>query len=234
MSARRYFRIQDTVLIEHASTVIAQLSEALPDFSAFDRTVDAAFIVRIQQALEAANAVPSDAVLEKTLKEQTQRVSSALASCYNDYKKLAHFARKMLSSNPAIRNKFGMNEITKARQHQTKMLILMNKLVKNTKRYSNELARLGCPKELIEGLPGRAEALHEASWEQKKSKDERRIYTERRVQLLNNLYLLLKQLNDIARHIYRNDQTLMRTYKIPRPHKKQVDSETKTETHRMW
>ncbi|MBN2615998.1 MAG: hypothetical protein JXR71_09935 [Bacteroidales bacterium] len=232
MGIRRLFRIQDAVLLEHADVIAAQLHEDLSAFSAFDRTINEEFINRIQQMLEAIKSFPSDGELEGKLSEQTQRVNTALSGCYDDYKKLAHFTRKMLSSNPSIRNKFGMNEITKARQNQTKMLILMNKLVKNTNRYSVELSRLGCPKELIGGLPGKAEALLEASMAQKNSKNERRINAERRVQLLNNLFLLMKDLNNIARHIYRNDKAQMQKYLLPRLVKKQVN--LKTDSHKMW
>ena len=81
----------------------------------------------------------------------------------------------------------------------------------------------GCSADLISNLPALAQALLEADRAQEKFKKDRGQLTQDRVGYLNNLYLLLDPLDEVAQIIFRNDTARMAKYMLPRPPKPSVD-----------
>jgi hypothetical protein len=230
MENRRFFNISDPQFFEYADVMMATLPTDLPDFTAFDTTITADYVSQIQQAIEDARAVPRDSVVIDEMGEETQKVKKALKDCYDDYQALSYFIRKAFKGNPAVQNQFGKNDIREARSSQPKMVVFMDSLVATVSKYSAELVQAGCPQELIDGLAAKAATLRDSNIGQEKFKKDRGLSTQTRIELMNNVYELLKPLQEIASIIYRDNPQKLKIYTFPKPPKKASSTPKSPET----
>lgn len=216
MKLNRTFNISDAQMLEHADVIAATLPDDMPEFTAFDPTFTDEYVTRLQQTIDDAKALPTDAVLIDEMAEQTLLVEKAMDDCYEDYKLLAYFARKAFKSNQAIRNQFGMNDIDKVRKNQPKMVVFMESLSQAAARYSGQLVQSGCSQELISGLAAKAAALHDANIAQEKFKTERALQTQNRILLFNKINEMLQPLHDAAGIMYKDNPPKLKVYTMPK------------------
>lgn len=211
----RDYNISDAELIEHTETIVATLLSDMPAFTAFDSTLTVDYITMLQDSVTSVKAFPSDDVMIDEMAEKTLLVENAFNACYNDYKTIAYFVRKVFADNPAIQNQFGINDIEKARKSQPKMVLFMESLAETSAKYATELTEAGCKQELIAGLGAKAAALNTANIAQEKFKNDRAINTQDRVVALNQMYQLLQPLHNAAAIIYRDDPARYSIYTMP-------------------
>jgi hypothetical protein len=213
----RAYKIPDAELLQHSETIAATLPSDIATFTAFDSTITAGYVTQLQGAIADVKEYPTDNVLIDEMAEHTLSVEQVFNLCYEDYKTIAYFARKAFADNPAIRNQFGLNDIEKARQSQTKMVVFMEMLAKTAAKYGEQLVIAGCKEELITSLPEKAAALNEVNIAQEKFKNDRAIITQDRVRAFNALYRLLQPLHNAAELIYRDDPVRYSIYTMPQP-----------------
>lgn len=213
----RSFKITDAELIEHADVVALTLPSDLPSFTAFDSTINPAFIAALIETTALSNGFITDEVMIDEQAEQTFLRNRALNACYKDYQTIAYFARKAFGNNPAILNQFGVNDIRKARSSQSKMLVFMESLVQTATQYEAELVAAGCDRSLIEGLSAKTLAFHDASLQQEKFKKERKLNTQNRILTLIEVYRLLQALYKASFIVFKNDPARRRIYTMPQP-----------------
>ena len=225
MKIRRKFNLKDAQFIEHSEVLAATLPGDLPAFTAFDSTIDSVYLTGLQQNILDVKAIPPDEVVVDEQAEHTLLVNQALNACNEDYKTVAYFVRKAFKSNPAIRNQFGLNDITGARKNQAEMVLFMESLAKTATKYSAQLIEAGCSESLITGLEARAATLHDANIAQEKFKDDRSLKTQTRVETLNKLYERLRPVYDSAVFIFADNPQKLRIYTLPKP-SKPLDEET--------
>jgi hypothetical protein len=228
MKVLRTFKFTDARLLEHAEVVEAILPGDLPDFTAFDATITGDYVTQLQQAIDAAKAISPDYVVIDEMAEETQKVEKAMDDSYEDYKTLAFFVRKAFKGNPAVQNQFGKNDVQKARKSQPRMVVFMESLAKTAEKYSAELVAAGCSQALIDGLPARVVALHDSNIVQEKFKKDRGLTTQDRVQLLNQVYELLKPIHEISTIIYADNPQKLKNYRMPQPPKYSGDTADET------
>jgi len=229
MKIRRTFHIPDAILLEHAEVMAARLPDDLPDFTRFDSTINEAYVDLIHQAIDEAKAFQPDYVIKSEVAEQTELVKKALDDCFDDFKTIAYFVRKVFGADPAIRNQFKINDVAKSRKDKAEMHMLMELIYRAAMEYRDELTQAGCPDAVISGLPDKISALNDAILTQESAKKERKLTTDKRIQALNKVYELVRSLYDVAQHIYRNDVRL-KIYTVPQPAKPKASAPTPKET----
>ncbi len=213
----RLFAVSDADMIEHADTVKATLPEDIGDFTAFDNTLSAEYPATIGTAIDNVLSVKSDQVIIDEQVEKTQNLNEALGECSNAFRTIAFFTRKAFDGNTAVQNQFGLNDIRKVRNNQAKMVLFMDSLAQTAQKYQAELVAAGCNEAIITSLPDKADALRQANMEQEKFKKDRGLYTQERVEKLNELYKLLVPISEIAQIIYSDDPARLERYLLPKP-----------------
>ncbi len=213
----RLFKIQEAKLLQHAEVVARLYPTDVVDFSALDSTFTAEYGTTIKDAINAVTALKSDQVIIDEMAECTQDVLNAMATCNTDYKTVAYFVRKAFKNNKAVQNQFGFNDIEKVRRSQPRMVLFMEEHAGTATDHKAELMAEGCNEVLIDKLLVGAQNLKEANIKQEKFKKERGVITQERVNRLNNVYLLVKPINDIAQIIYSDNPAQLAKYSLPKP-----------------
>ena len=230
MDTKRSFNVSDDKFFEYSDMIVVTLPSDLSKFTAFDPIFTEDYVLRIQQTSDNARAVPTDEILVDQLGGKTQNVTSALKDCYKDYQTIAYYANRAFKGNLPVQNEFGKNDIRKARKSQPKMIVFMDMLVKTTAKYSAELLQAGCPQALMDGLTAKADVLRNANSGQEGFKKGRSVYTQQRIERMNQLYELLKPLHEAARILFRDDPAKLKIYTLPqRPKSPEGDEEVPEE-----
>ncbi|MEI6060691.1 MAG: hypothetical protein WCR72_08280 [Bacteroidota bacterium] len=222
-SVSRLYSIPDADLLQAGEIIALTLPDDIASFTAFDSTITSSYPDTLRTALGQARSIRTDDVVVQDLADFTQAVYKAHADCYTAYKTLAYFVRKSYAGNTAMQRKFGLAEIRNAVNNQNKFIRFMQDLAVTALEYQDVLVSNGCSADLISNLPALAQALLEADRAQEKFKKDRGQLTQDRVGYLNNLYLLLDPLDEVAQIIFRNDTARMAKYMLPRPPKPSVD-----------
>ncbi len=213
----RLFTVSDAAMIEHADTVKASLPDDITDFTSFDSTISAEYPNQISGAIDAVLAVKSDQVIIDEQVEKTQNLNEAMGQCTNAFRTVAFFVRKAFKDNKAVQNQFGLNDIEKVRNNQARMILFMEELAETAQKYQADLVAAGCNEAVITALPEKAATLRTANTEQEKFKKDRGLYTQERVQKLNELYKLMVPISEIAQIIYADDPARLARYLLPKP-----------------
>jgi transposase len=129
-----------------------------------------------------------------------------------------------------VQKKLGVKEANKNRSKQATMMVFMNRLVEVTQEYRADLLNAGCPSEVIDHLPTKKNRLEEAKLQQELFKKERVLNTQKRIEKLNDLYRLMRPIQNVAQIIYADDHARLNQYRMPvsRPSasREEDDSET--------
>lgn len=213
----RLFTVSDATMIEHADTVKVSLPDDISDFTSFDSTISTEYPNQISGAIDAVLAVKSDQVIIDEQVEKTQNLNEAMGQCTNAFRTIAYFARKVFKDNKAVQNQFGLNDIEKVRNNQPRMILFMEELAETAQKYQADLVAAGCNEAVITALPEKAAALRTANTEQEKFKKDRGLYTQERVEKLNELYRLMVPISEIAQIIYADDPARLARYLLPKP-----------------
>lgn len=213
----RLFKIPEASLLQYAGVVSEEYPEDSDAFIAFDSTYTPEFGTEIKDLLAIVTAQKSDQVIIDEMAEHTQLVLDAMAECNNSYKTISYFVRKAFKDNTAIQNQFGFNDIQKVRDSQIKMVMFMEEHANTADSYQTNLVSAGCSQELINELMSKAERLKNANIAQERFKKKRSVITQQRTQNLNELYLLVKPLSQVAQIIFSDDAARMAKYTLPKP-----------------
>ena len=213
----RLFNFPDAELIQHAEVTMNTLPADIADFSVFDSTIQPDYQERIRQALTQCNTVKADLLVVNEQAELTQRVNNAMAACNTSFKTILFFAKKAFAGNVAVQKQFGIGRIEKIRKSQAKLVLFMETFVGVVQKYQGELTMAGCNLSVVMELPLQVDELKYANIEQEKSKKERPVITQERINYLNALYLVLKPVHEIAQVIYSDDPARLAKYSLPYP-----------------
>lgn len=213
----RLFKFSDAELIQHAQVTVEALPDDIGDFIAFDSTIEAGYPAKISGSLARVNAMKPDTLIVNEQAELTQKVNTAIAACNTTFKTILFFAKKAFAGNLAVQKQFGINEIEKVRKSQPKLVLFMETLAQTAAKYKTDLVTAGCNPEVIDQLPTQAEALRTANIAQEKSKKERNVTTQERISIMNEIYMALKPIHEIAQIIYSDDLARLAKYSLPYP-----------------
>lgn len=213
----RLFKFSEANLLEHAAVVAEMYPKDSKAFIAFDSTFTPKYGSIIKKAIAKLVSQKSDQVIIDEMAAHTDLVLDAMADCNQSYKTVAYFVRKAFKGNTAVQNQFGFNDIRKVRDSQAKMVLFMEQHANTAKSYKENLVAEGCQQELIDQLMSKAEKLKNANITQEMFKKERGIITQERTQMLNEVYLLIKPLSEVAQIIFSDDAAHLAKYTLPKP-----------------
>ncbi len=125
METRRRFNGTDAYMVERAYTIHGQLTADLAEFTAYDSTINAAFLTSFQTAINTALSSGTDETAQDQQAQLTNTVLVTMRDCQKKYGEVKYFAEKAFPADKALQNEFGTNDYAKARVSQPHMAFFM-------------------------------------------------------------------------------------------------------------
>lgn len=216
--------ISDARIQEHAQAVIINLETDVGDFTLFDSSFSTANIGGLITQVDAIQSLNIDDVVIDEMVERTDLVLDKMAECNTAYRTVSFFVKKAFKGNRGIINQFGANDIAKVRQNQAEMILFMKSLSNVAEQYRTPLLDAGINPEVIDSLPLLHSQLLTVNNDQEIFKKKRGKLAQDRVIALNELYLSLRSISDMAKIIYADNPAQLAKYLIPYP-KSSTDEE---------
>lgn len=207
--------ISDGLLLEHGGTVHKQLEVDLPDFTAFDNTLDAGMI-KLKNCLDEAKGLDPDRKVKSGITEKTVTLAEVKEAAIAECNKVFYFAEKVFKSKPVILEEFGQNAFRKARTSQKNMALYLHQLAKTVGKYRAELTTAGAQPTLIDSIGDMAGILETSNLDQEVLKKMRPVLTVQRNAKLNELYAILKEFNKASKVIYAKKPEKLAKYMMPK------------------
>ncbi len=217
MSTERIFNFGDAQLLSFGGVVSKNLTNDLHAFKAFDSTFADDYPHIISVAIEDVMSIRTDNVVIDEMTELTETVNETLSQCNVTFKTIRFFVKKVFADKMPVQNQFGLNDIDKVRKNVPKMIVFMKDLDGMVQKYKSELIEGGCSEAVLDSVKPLGEKLSADNVNQEQFKKQRGVITSNRVEKLNQLYSILKPVNDIARIIYTDSQEQLVKYTFPRP-----------------
>ncbi len=215
--AERKFSMSVANLLEHADVISIHLAEDIKLFNAFDpMAFDTKLPSIIEQKATEAFIKGDDTINKVQLSTKTQELQSEIENCRAYLNDLEYWVKKGFIDNPAIQKQFGIGRITALFRRQAVLIQFMENLPETIKNHEDELKKVGTPKELLCKATTISKAIRQANKEQEQQKGNRTIDTEARVILLNDLYDVLKMVDDASVSVFKEQPVKRNLYKIPR------------------
>ena len=105
------------------------------------------------------------------VKQETEKVIEAMGTCNSQVVEVRYFARKAFKNRPAVLRQFGLNEYSKVRKSQSKMVLFMHEFVETVNIYKPELLAANLKESVIEALKPATERLTAINTTQENTKD---------------------------------------------------------------
>lgn len=164
------------------------LTADIADFSAFDPSFSATYISAFVAAIDAAEAFPDDETVVDIMTGFTIVRDTKWAECKKAYQRLKFFIEKAFPTNIAVQNEFGFNDYYESSKTVEKMVRFMYKLYQTAMKYSVQLTQANVSATDITALLTLHDELKEADYKQEEYKNERQKHTQKRGELVEDLY----------------------------------------------
>lgn len=160
----------------------------IADFAAFDPSFSPTYISAFVAAIDAAEAFPDDETVVDIMTGFTIIRDTKWTECKKAYQRLKFFIEKAFPTNVAIQNEFGFNDYYESSKTVEKMIRFMYKLYQTAMKYSVQLTQANVTATDIAALLTLHDELKEADYKQEEYKNERQKLTQRRGELVEDLY----------------------------------------------
>jgi hypothetical protein len=164
------------------------LAADIADFAAFDPSFSPTYISAFVAAIDAAEAFPDDETIVDIMTGFTIVRDTKWAECKKAYQKMKFFIEKAFPINIAVQNEFGFNDYYESSKTVEKMIRFMYKLYQTAMKYSVQLTQANVTATDIAALLTLHDELKEADYKQEEYKNERQKLTQRRGELVEDLY----------------------------------------------
>lgn len=212
---KRIYHIKDGVLKEHGQTVVKSFGLDIGSFAGFDTTFSQQTVDDLSAALLKVDGEVKDVTLVADIKGETQTVTGLMQQCHKAYNTVSYFVNKAFGDNNAVRGEFMIGELHKVTDNQIGMIDLMESITVALNKYSATLIENGMSQEKIDAITPLANQLKEANSNQEVSKDSRPLGTQSRVESLNDLYKILKQISEAAPMVFEDNEVKIKAYRLP-------------------
>ena len=213
----RMYNSPDADLLQAGELMAASLPDDISEFKKFDSTIKDSYPEAIKTGIIRAMAIRPDKVVVQDQATLTQELYAEHDICVNSFQDIAFFVRKAFKGKRTIQRKFGLNDFHHLVNDQNEFVRFMKDFADIVLEYKTELVTAGCNAELIDNISVQASDLAKAITDQKKFMKGRPGVTDERVDHLNDLYLIMLPIDEIAQRIFRKDPARMAKYLIPRP-----------------
>jgi hypothetical protein len=218
--AHRKYAMRDALLLETADTITGYLKEDINQFTAFDSEEFPDILPdMIKDQVNRAFVEGGDRTNLTQISIKTDIVNQEIKNCKTYLEDMKYWVKKSFTNYPAIQKQFGINQVKDIFGTQLRLIQFMENLPATITVYRQELDTAGAPSTLLDRADSLAKALREANIAQEYQKGNRRIDTESRILHLNNLYDLLRKIDQAAISIYRNQPKKRLLYKVSKTKK---------------
>ncbi len=164
------------------------LAVDIADFSAFDPSFSATYIANFVSAIDLVEQFPDDETVVDIMTGYTIVRDTTWSECKKTYQRLKFFIEKAFPTNFAIQNEFGFNDYLESSKVVEKMIRFMYKLYQTATKYALELTQANVTATDIAHIKALHDALKDADYKQEEYKNERQKQTQKRGELIDDLY----------------------------------------------
>lgn len=208
----RVFNGADSKMTEAARTIWGLLTTDIAAFTAFDSTMDAAFLTAYENAINDADTVVADTAVIDQLVTKTETVIGLMDRARSKYRDVKYFVQKAFPSSVGIQGEFGLNDYEQARKSAALMIQFLDELHNACTIYSGQLIAAGYSQVAIDEIIEIREKLQLGNFRQEVFKKERPKLTEDRIIILNKCYNMMVQVNAAAQLVFRDDYAKQKQY----------------------
>lgn len=187
----------------------------LADFTAFDASIDAAYLAAFGTAITAAENHPDDETVLDIQRSYTATLEAQDKLCRKAYQRLKLFVEKAFPTNTITQDEFGFNDYKNV-DNVGDLMKFMAKLVSTANKYSTNLVAAAYPATDIAHLAVLQKDLTLAMTAQDAYKNERAHLTKQRDELLSAVYDYVVYLGKIGKIIYEDNRPQYIRYLLPK------------------
>lgn len=211
---QRNFRNGDDEMIEKTKVMHAAFIADKQTFQEFDSTFDDSFAKSWNTSILAVEMNNSDSTVVSVQQQLTQKVNALQDEGLQLFQRLRYFIEKAFPKQQAVWNEFGVGDYGSARDNQSKCIQFLNNAAQCCTKYQKELASAGFSKKQIDELHNIATLLSDANNDQELYKNNRQLYTEQRVDKLNELWEFAQKVAKASKIIFADEPAKQNLYKL--------------------
>ncbi len=202
MSRTRNYSTTDAKAIEKAYTIHALATTDLSEISAFDATIDQAFLDQLKSDIITASKTTPDHIYLARLKGKTNEVGFHIKLAGIYIKEVKFFAGKAFKDQQHILDEFGFSKYRYNHISQSSLIEWMQIIFATCKKYQTELINTGMNIILINNIEANITNMINANQNQETFILQRGSNTVTRSGLLNMVWEKIMQINKISKIIY--------------------------------
>jgi len=209
----RNYRGSDAYMTATSRTIRQLFSDDIADFTAFDATLDAAYLAAWLTKIEAAETVVRDSTLLDIQVQLTTQVNGLMQTSRDKYYDVRYFVKKAFPKNIEVLNEFGANDFRRDSRSQPRMVQFLDGLHKAADKYKTQLISKGLLQTEIDEILTLRTSLSDSNTAQEAMKRGRPVLTDDRIEVLNTCYDATKTVIDAAQRVYKDDEAKRNAYR---------------------
>lgn len=212
---KREFNFSDDLLIQYASDQYGFLAEDLPEFTAFDASLNEAHRDEFKVLIDWALAEGGDEINVSKLGDFTEKLHEEIKKARKLYAQLRYWVVKTFPKRKAVQRQFGIGRFTKLADSQERLIKFFAGLTESVADYRVQLEAAGTPTSLMDSIAVQSQELTKAQNDQEKKKGNRGVDTEIRTSKLNELFAYTRQYNNAAEFVFFDSPAMRDRYRPP-------------------
>lgn len=212
---KRKYNVSDLNMLEKNKTMRQHFIDEQAEFSGFDIDFATPFETGWQSAIDAAEAILPDEVIQDQLQQLTADVDATMEAARQKFQSSKYFIEKAFPNRTGVRNEFGYDNYDGIRKSQTGMFQFMQTFFKTATKYATELAAEGYDAAAVTEIETLGNALNDANIAQEKFKGTRVSTTEERIIAHNAAWDIMVQVSKAGKIIFMNNPAKYQLFLLP-------------------
>ena len=216
-SIKRLYTIADAYMLEYSKTLVAYFIEDQAAFEGEDTNFANPFEVAYQDAIDLAEAEPTDEQRKDQLVQLTNNVETEMTNCRDVFQGAKRYVRKAFPNNIAVWNEFGFDDYQKVDKSQALFITFMTRFHSTAVKYTAQLTApaVNFTAARIAEIETRRAALNTANNVQEKFKKDIPVFTQNRITLLNAVWAINTDVAGVGKALFKNDYAKYQHYLLP-------------------
>jgi hypothetical protein len=219
----RIFNGSDAFMTESARVIHDLFATDIAAFTAFDSTLNGAFVTAYLAEVVAAEQVIADTAIVDQQVILTEKADKSMDLARIKYNEVKYFVQKAFKDSLGTQNEFGLNDYERARKNKSQMAQFLFEMHVAADKYGAELIAAGYNQAGIDAILPLRDELLTNNISQKVFQKQRPKLTEDRVKVLNTCYKTMMQINAAAQIVFIDDFAKQNQY-VYMPSSEQDDS----------
>ncbi len=211
--------IEDIATLEQAKVKRLHVEKRLSAFTAFDPSLDNAWLTIWQNEIKAFEIKDNDETYMDQMTIYTAEIKSETEKCLKALRDLRYYAGLAFGKRARYKS-FGFNRMTRVAQSTPAFLVFMKVNHRLAISVQAQLIAKGMTAPQIDNINTVATALAEAELLQEQHKRNRLTATEERVESINRLWEFMSRASRAADVIFADDETVRALFYLPERTKK--------------